>query len=563
LNAQTQADAAIVQDREVVRSRRVLIDLNLLTRSADIQTGGIATASAISLNLFDDVNFVAEADRVERTSRGMTWVGRLRGIDLSQVAIIVNGDLIAGNISMPGGRYHIRFVGKGVHEVQEIDQSLFPEEAEPKVPIPLQEPNEGSSLEEQDTQVYDDGSTIDVMVVYSTTTRAAAGGTAAMQALIDLGVLETNQSYQNSGIAQRLRLVHSEEVAYTEVGDLYDALDCITLTDGCLDNVHALRNTYGADVVSFWVEDGGPYCGLGYYMDTVSPSFSSNAFSTVDRSCATGYYSFGHEMGHNMGAHHNIEQNPSPLSYPYAHGYIYPAGHWRTIMAYDDCSEGCNKIPYWSNPSIYYGGVPMGNALADNQQVLDNTAYTVANFRATAPAEKIAASFPGSGLYVYDSNTATWAHITTDYPENIIYSGSTLYWDWGAKGLWMWNGSSWTQLTPSNSENMLISGSTLYAEFGAGGIRMWNGSSWTQLTPSNPENMVVSGSTLYAEFGAGGLWRWNGSSWTMLTPSNPENMVASGSALYAEFGAGGIWRWNGSSWTQLTPANPIIMAVSN
>ena len=134
---------------------------------------------------------------------------------------------------MPAGRYHIRFMGKGVHEVQEIDQSLFPQEAEPIVPIPLQEPNDSSSLQKQDTQA-DDGSTIDVMVVYSATTRAAAGGTAAMQALIDLAVLETNQSYQNSGIAQRLRLVHSEEVAYTETGYLDDALDCIHLHLGWL-----------------------------------------------------------------------------------------------------------------------------------------------------------------------------------------------------------------------------------------------------------------------------------------------------------------------------------------
>ena len=71
----------------------------------------------ISLNLFDNVTFIAEADRVERTSSGVTWVGRLRGIDLSQVVIIVNGDVVVGNISMPAGRYHIRFVGNGVHEV--------------------------------------------------------------------------------------------------------------------------------------------------------------------------------------------------------------------------------------------------------------------------------------------------------------------------------------------------------------------------------------------------------------------------------------------------------------
>jgi hypothetical protein len=569
VNAQTQADAAIVRDREVVRSRRVVIDLNLLPRSADRQTGGIATASVISLNLFDDVNFVAEADRVERTSRGMAWVGRLRGIDLSQVTIIVNGDVVTGNISMPGGRYHIRFVVKGVHEVQEIDQSLFPQEAEPIEPPRLQEPDDHSSLQKKDTPAYDDGSTIDVMVVYSATTRAAAGGTAAMLAQIDLSVLETNQSYQNSGIAQRLRLVHAEEVAYTETGSVDQALDCITNTaDGCIDHIHTLRNTYGADVVSFWIEDDPNYCGVSWVMTTISPSFSSYAFSAVKRSCATGVYAFGHEMGHNMGADHDVYVTSSNLPFPYAHGYTYTAtvSPWRTIMAYNDAciaaGTSCPRIPYWSNPSISYGGVAMGNATADNAQTLDNTAFTVANFRAGVPTETLAASVAGSGLWVYDPNTATWAQITPDTPENIIYSGSTLCVDFGAIGIWKWDGTAWTQLSPSNPENMVASGSTLYAEFGAGGIWMWNGFSWTKLTPSNPENMVASGSTFYAEFGAGGIWMWNGFSWTKLTPSNPENMVASGSTLYAEFGAGGIWKWDGTAWTQLSPSNPENMVAS-
>ena len=67
LKAQTQADSAIVRDFEVVRSRQVDIDLNLLTHSADLPAS--AAGRVISLNLFDDVSFVAEADRVERTSR--------------------------------------------------------------------------------------------------------------------------------------------------------------------------------------------------------------------------------------------------------------------------------------------------------------------------------------------------------------------------------------------------------------------------------------------------------------------------------------------------------------
>ena len=61
--------------------------------------------------------------------------------------------------------------------------------------------------------------------------------------------------------------------------------------------------------------------------------------------------------------------------------------------------------------------------------------------------------------------------------------------------------------------------STFYGDFGASGLWMWNGTSWAQLTPINPENMVVSGTMLYVDFGDYGLWRWDGTAWAQLTPA--------------------------------------------
>jgi hypothetical protein len=129
-------------------------------------------------------------------------------------------------------------------------------------------------------------------------------------------------------------------------------------------------------------------------------------------------------------------------------------------------------------------------------------------------------------------------------------------------GLWKWNGSSWSQLTSDNPESMAASGSTLYGDFGALGLWKWNGSGWSQLSPDNPENLAATGSMLYGDFGALGLWEWNGSSWSLLTSDNPENVAASGSMLYGDFGALGLWKWNGSSWSQLTPDNPAILITN-
>jgi hypothetical protein len=106
----------------------------------------------------------------------------------------------------------------------------------------------------------------------------------------------------------------------------------------------------------------------------------------------------------------------------------------------------------------------------------------------------LAASFPGSGLWIYNLDSATWTQITTTNPENMIYSGLTLYVDFGASyGLYKWDGASWAQLAPASPENMVTSGASLYVDFGASyGLYKWESSSWSQLTGSNPLIMVVS-----------------------------------------------------------------------
>jgi peptidyl-Asp metalloendopeptidase len=191
-----------------------------------------------------------------------------------------------------------------------------------------------------------------------------------------------------------VRLVHSAEVAYTETGNLSTDLGRLrSTTDGYIDNVHTLRNTYKADLVSLFVANGGSYCGMAYVMTSVSTSFATNGFSVVDKDCATGYYSFGHEMGHNMGARHDRYVDGTDGSpYKYNHGHYYAAGKWRTVMAYNDgCSAAgtsCTRVPYWSNPNKFYNGVATGvsstsTGAADNRLTLNNTAYTVANFRAS------------------------------------------------------------------------------------------------------------------------------------------------------------------------------------
>ena len=325
----------------------------------------------------------------------------MKGQPASSVTLVVNGTTLIGNIQANRKMYQIRYLGSGIHRLQEIDQTRIPAEAEPVTPVL----HPDSSL---DLCATDPPTDIDVLAIYTDDARVGAGGTDAIEATVYLALEETNQSYINSNITQRLRLAHVEEVSYAESSNSSTDLTAIeSKTDGTLDNVHTLRDTYAADVVALITETlEGTICGRANIMATVSNAFEASAFAVIKRSCATGYYSFGHELGHNMGARHDwTVDNTNNSAYAFNHGYFVAAPAdaatppWRTIMGYNNgcvsAGTSCTRILYWSNPLIDYpvGGTttdPMGTSTgsqqSDNHQTLETTDATVANFRCSSPS---------------------------------------------------------------------------------------------------------------------------------------------------------------------------------
>lgn len=377
-------------DPTVIRSQNVTVDIQRLRSRENAR---------LSLTIFNGEILTLIRERQEQIrKKGFVWYGKVANEPGSAVVLSVVGEVLIGNITTQKGKiYQIRYLGNRVHSLREIDQSKFPQEAEPGEPK-LKSP----SPEDADTCGSDPPSDIDVMVVYTATTRVAAGGTDAIEATIYLAVSETNQSYLNSQVTQRLRLVHTEEVVYTESGNIQTDRDRLKNgVDTFMDNVHTLRNTFAADVVVLIEENGGGFCGIAYIMNPVSNAFEEFGYAVVARNCATGYYSFGHELGHIMSARHDWFVDPTNNSpYVFNHGFTKPAptaavAPWRTVMAYNNACTGvgvnCNRIPYWSNQNVSYpsGGDPMGVGTgaqqSDNHQTLNNSALTVANFRCSSP----------------------------------------------------------------------------------------------------------------------------------------------------------------------------------
>jgi hypothetical protein len=419
----------------IVRSKFVKVNFDLLLD----QNVGQADAPLI-LNFFDDVSFSATMDRVEvRSEDNYTWFGTLKDIDLGHVVLsVVDGDL-SGNVSFPGGFYQIRSMGSGYYSVSEIDQSVFPDEAPPlEPPSGAESPADGSTEMTPDAGALlegvpdeegsgveapaDDGSLIDILVVY---TAAAAAASSNILSEIQLAIDETNQAYANSGVYHRVNLAGTAQVSYTETGNSSTDLSRLRGTsDGYMDNVHSLRNSYRADQVTLIVETLDA-CGRGYRMSTVSADFEDDAFTVVDRGCATGYYSFGHELGHTMSAHHDCYVESSVQPYNYIHGYVHigrtAASSWRTIMAYrDECEDtfsgaDCTRIQYFSNPSVSYGGYPTGTSgsgcTANVRLTFANTDYTVSNFRSGqckiyGYVERVSVNPGNASSYIYTRSSA-------------------------------------------------------------------------------------------------------------------------------------------------------------
>lgn len=378
----------------VTRSRSVTIDWSTLQ--------AVRPGDNLQLNLFDDVIIDASIISVSSENNVTTWIGQIGDDPLAQLIMVSSEGVVSGSVSTPDGLYEVRAAGGQVHKIQQIDQSAFPEEMPPVVIGGEQLEAAADQASDAPLDFNDDAGTIDVLVLYTPRARSAAGSEAAIRNLINLAVAETNTSYSNSGITQRLRLVNAQEIAYTEASSMDLDLSYLQGSyDSYMNQAHTLRDTYGADLVSLIVE-ASQYCGIAYMMDGVSTGFAAYGFSVVARSCATGYYSFGHELGHNMGAGHDWYVDTSVNPYTHSHGYVNVSERWRTVMAYnDECTAGgvsCTRLPFWSNPAVIRYGEPMGVASgtdtsctyrdrdhppcdADDHRTLNDTAFTVANFR--------------------------------------------------------------------------------------------------------------------------------------------------------------------------------------
>lgn len=388
------------------RSRGVTINRSELMISSSVDPGGLY------LETFDAVRLQLDLEPWREPRPGTrVWIGRVADDPLSSVVISNHGDATVAIIRSPKhGQFEIAPlpVEQGGHVLREVDPKLSDvcatetdaegaralDESAPQAAVgypgtsswvnPSFAGNGGAPATTQGGSCSDDGSEIDVLVVFTPTVGRLNGGPAGVEALAAAWVAEANQAYANSLITTQLNLVEVRKISYISSG--YSGIDLYRLEtpgDGHLDQVQPLREATQADIVTMIAQDYQGTCGQARFaVELNGVTHPEKAYNVVAVQCSSGGMTFAHEVGHNQGCRHEHGSDSSDGAYSYSHGHNLTGGY-RTVMS---IATSLTSIPYFSNPDVSYSGAPTGTSPygfypAHNALSINNVALAVSNFR--------------------------------------------------------------------------------------------------------------------------------------------------------------------------------------
>jgi hypothetical protein len=423
----------------------------------------ISVNDLITLNLFSDTEYIAEVQKVEKIMEdNVTITAKLTSFDMAYVIISTTDgrSFITIRVHEHGKLYKV--ISDPIdltHYLIELDTSLLPvKEDMPSLksteltPEDIQEQKRiNLELEKTRSGPYDHAF-IDVMIVYTQAARTWGNNNGGVRNLIATAIADGNVILSNSNAVASFRLVHNAEVNYTEspslaidirrlitsptfqpYGSTYTHGGVTYSLTGFMDNVHTLRNTYGADLVQLFTATGS---GIARILDNASglPNYGFS-ISNIGRLYD---YTPTHEKGHNLGLHHHKLQNvePGPTNW----GTSWPANTWSagwrwqgsdnvwysSVMSYAHHSNfptnpvTSTVVPYYSSPLIYYLGAATGHATnADNARTLRFTKHVVAAYRSTATINCI--ECPGYNFSINPGNP--WS----THASSVVTNGCKIY----------------------------------------------------------------------------------------------------------------------------------------
>lgn len=349
-----------------------LLDANLVRtlRPGDELAVPISSSASVRLR-------VAATGTMPDGARTLSLSGgrELGSSPFATASLVVRGEDVGGFVRLrdgfetaivPMGPGRQRLVAK---PVQGFDCDGLAIPPHPPEPLPVGDCVDGPLLQ-------------DVLVLYTAEAAAFWGSESALQTLIAAAMVDANIALKNSGAPQRVRLVGTELLPFTQGASIGVDLDRLAdPNDGIGDIAHQYRNAYGADLVQ--LVSTSPGCGIAYLFD----GLPSSGFSVVNADCLGGFVP-AHELGHNYGCCHAVGDGGGCENggfYPFSNGWRFIGNSgtlWRTVMAY----EPGERIPYFSNPSRTFDGKPIGASGsgpegANNTRTIILASATISQFR--------------------------------------------------------------------------------------------------------------------------------------------------------------------------------------
>lgn len=366
------------------------------TRAIVLLAGGaLRTANSIRIELPGETLALERTELWQREADDFTWIGRQPGNAHPSAILTYVGGALAGTVHGRDAVYEVASLADGRPVLMRLDGSRFPEcgggvdpgleSAHPTPASPESEILSNGDLE------------VDLLVLYTTAARNAAGGSAQIRATAQAAVDNANVAFGNSQMVTRFRAVGIEEWAVDEA-TLGTTLSQRLATLRSAAWVNARRDALAADMVGLLVENGLGSCGVGYVMRSPSLAFAPWAFQITARSCAVGNLTYAHEHGHNMGFEHDPANGTAPgnASFPWSFGHFHDRGtnaeRFRTVMSYNNQCDGnnCPRRPFFSNPEVLYMGAPTGIAGArDNARSGDLVYDIVRMFRSRVKVPEV------------------------------------------------------------------------------------------------------------------------------------------------------------------------------
>jgi hypothetical protein len=326
---------------------------------------------------------------------GYTLSGQLDDYPDGTFMATAHGDALVASLRTGEGKgsdFDIVLSPEGIQEIRRVDVSALPGcsgTPEPKAPAkalryalsPAIQKGAEVPVTSEASASTEDMTVIDIMVVYTAAARDKFGTTSGTLAAINQAINGANQAFTVSEVSAMYRLAHAQQISYRETNDSFLDLDRVSyLGDDHLDEVHGLRDTHGADLVSLWT--GTNYGGVAMMMGELSVASEFAAFSVCGATSSISNMTllFTHECGHNLGCNHELANAGGPGLFPYSYGWSWTGSNgsrYRSVMAY----ESGQQVLRFSNPNVNHAGVPSGTANADNARTINNSKDTVSSFR--------------------------------------------------------------------------------------------------------------------------------------------------------------------------------------